>query len=89
MLRKLDVHVVCCDYRGYADSSPGMPNETGVVTDARAVYEWLVEAVNGDTSRIIVWGHSLGTGIGGHLVSLLSMSGQSPAGLVQIGRAHV
>ena len=59
-----------------------MPNETGVVRDARAVYEWCVGAVNGDTSRIIVWGHSLGTGIGGHLVSLLSMSGQSPAGLV-------
>ena len=37
VLRALDCHVVCCDYRGYADSTPAMPNETGVVTDARAV----------------------------------------------------
>ena len=53
-----------------------------MVQDAKAVYEWIVERISGDTSRIIVWGHSLGTGISGHLVSLLSMSGPAPAGLV-------
>ena len=77
-----DCHVVCCDYRGYADSSPALPNETGVVQDARAVYDWLVAACHGDTARIVVWGHSLGTGVAGHLVSLLSQEGNGPAGLV-------
>ena len=82
VLRSLDCHVVCCDYRGYADSSPALPNETGVVQDARAVYDWLVAACGGNTSRVIVWGHSLGTGVAGHLVSLLSLEGNSPSGLV-------
>ena len=36
----MDVHVVCCDYRGYADSSPGMPNETGVV-QVILISDWL------------------------------------------------
>ena len=31
VLRRLDCHLVCCDYRGYADSTPALPNETGVV----------------------------------------------------------
>ena len=38
----MDFHVVAFDYRGYADSSTHIaPTETGVVKDARAVYEWL------------------------------------------------
>lgn len=82
MLRQLDCHVICCDYRGYADSTPVIPDETGVVEDAKKVYEWIVNLCGGDTTRIIVWGHSLGTGISGHLVSLLCQEGNSPAGLV-------
>ena len=49
------MQVVCPDYRGYADSSAVPPSETGVVTDARAVYDWLVEQTGPD--RVIVWGH--------------------------------
>jgi len=82
VLRQLDCHVVCCDYRGYADSTPRMPNETGVVQDAKSVYYWLVSQLDGDTDRIIVWGHSLGSGVAGHLVSLLTQEGTGPAGLV-------
>ena len=41
VLRQLDCHVVCFDYRGYADSTMVLPNETGVVSDAKAVYNWL------------------------------------------------
>ena len=47
--------MVCPDYRGYADSSAVPPSETGVVTDARAVYDWLVEQTG--PARVIVWGH--------------------------------
>ena len=79
---ELDCHVVCCDYRGYADSTKALPNETGVVQDARAVFDWLLSVCDGDPGRIIVWGHSLGTGVAGHLVSLLALEGCPPAGLV-------
>ena len=36
---RLGCHVVCFDYRGYADSSPVMPTKCGVVTDGHRVYE--------------------------------------------------
>ena len=41
MLRaRLGCHVVCFDYRGYADSSQEvMPTKRGVVTDGHRVYE--------------------------------------------------
>jgi len=80
VLRAMDYHVVCCDYRGYADSTQVAPSETGVVTDARAVYDWVM-ARAGD-SKVIVWGHSLGTGVASHLVADLCLEGSSPCGLV-------
>ena len=44
----MDLHVVAFDYRGYADSSKHIaPTETGVVRDARAVYEWLASKAAG------------------------------------------
>jgi len=82
VLRNMDYHVICMDYRGYADSSQTLPNETGVVEDAKSVYEWVVARAGGDRDRVLVWGHSLGTGVAGHLVSLLSQEGISPTGLV-------
>ncbi|XP_066964160.1 lysophosphatidylserine lipase ABHD12-like isoform X3 [Macrobrachium rosenbergii] len=60
VLRKMDYHVVAFDYRGYADSTPIPPNETGVVHDAKVVYRYVKERIG--SSPFIVWGHSLGTG---------------------------
>jgi len=77
----LGYHVVSMDYRGYADSTQVSPNETGVVADARAVYQWLVNIV-GCSSRVLVWGHSLGTGVSSHLVADLCVEGARPCGLV-------
>ena len=48
VLRKMNFHVVAFDYRGYADSSKHIaPTETGVVRDARAVYDWLCSRAGG------------------------------------------
>lgn len=80
VLRSMDYHIICCDYRGYADSTQVAPNETGVVTDARAVYDWVL--ARSGNSKVIVWGHSLGTGVASHLVADLCLEGTSPCGLV-------
>nr|XP_020666954.1 protein ABHD12B [Pogona vitticeps] len=53
-------HVLAVDYRGYADST-GQPSEDGFTTDVLCVYKW-VKARSGN-STVILWGHSLGTGI--------------------------
>jgi len=80
VLRGMDLHVVAFDYRGYADSSKHIaPTETGVVRDARAVYEWLASKAAG---KVIVWGHSLGTAISSHLVADLCQEDQRPCALV-------
>jgi len=80
VLRGMDFHVVAFDYRGYADSSTHIaPTETGVVRDARAVYEWLTSRAAG---KVVVWGHSLGTAISSHLVADLCQEDQRPCALV-------
>ncbi|XP_026526633.1 protein ABHD12B isoform X1 [Notechis scutatus] len=53
-------HVFAVDYRGYADST-GNPSEKGFTRDILCLYNW-VKARSGN-STIILWGHSLGTGI--------------------------
>ncbi|KAF0297448.1 Monoacylglycerol lipase ABHD12 [Amphibalanus amphitrite] len=80
VLRKIGYHVVCFDYRSYADSSQVIPSETGVVSDSRFMYKWLRQRAG--RSPIIVWGHSLGTGVTSHMVADLCVEGDRPTALV-------
>ena len=41
VLQNLNYHIVCFDYRGYADSSPIVPSKTGVVEDTLKVYDYV------------------------------------------------
>ncbi|CAP28410.2 Protein CBG08612 [Caenorhabditis briggsae] len=79
LLSDRNYHVVCFDYRGYGDSE-GTPTEIGIVEDARSVYEWLKEKCG--KTNIIVWGHSMGTGVSCKLVQDLSIEQQPPCGLI-------
>ena len=67
---KMQVHVVTFDYRGFADSTYVWPTSEGVVTDATAVYRWILSQ-GVSPNRILVWGHSLGSGIAIRLLSSL------------------
>ncbi|GIY11383.1 lysophosphatidylserine lipase ABHD12 [Caerostris darwini] len=77
---KVDAHVLAFDYRGFGDSSNVSPTEDGVVEDTVKVFNWLLERVN--ASRIFVWGHSLGTGVGVAFLERLSKSLTKPAALI-------
>jgi len=82
LLRQMDYHVVTFDYRSYGDSTQqAAPNETNVVIDAKAVYDWVKSRIGANT-KLIVWGHSLGTAISTHLVADLCLQGNPPHGLV-------
>jgi abhydrolase domain-containing protein 12 len=62
---RLGANVLIIDYRGYGDSS-GTPSEAGLVTDAKAAFDWLVS--HGKKAEdILIVGHSLGTGVSGQL----------------------
>ncbi|KFB53914.1 hypothetical protein ZHAS_00022362 [Anopheles sinensis] len=80
MLRSLNYHVIAMDYRGYGDSANLSPTERGVVYDALAVYQYITSITR---NPVYLWGHSLGTGVSTHLLSLLTeMSLPGPRALV-------
>lgn len=52
--------VIALSYRGYAGSS-GSPSETGILADAAAMYAFAKTLY--EPGRMVLWGHSLGTGV--------------------------
>ncbi|WWD20788.1 hypothetical protein CI109_105265 [Kwoniella shandongensis] len=92
----LDCNVLAVDYRGFADSS-GTPSEAGLLSDARAAYDFVHGKIfsgksagaNPQSTReadqqIIVAGHSLGTGVVSALAGRLASEGRSPRAIVLI-----
>ena len=52
---------VLADYRGYG-GNPGSPSERGLLADARAVVDAVIDAEHVDASRLVYFGESLGSG---------------------------
>ncbi|XP_055691831.1 lysophosphatidylserine lipase ABHD12 isoform X2 [Lutzomyia longipalpis] len=75
VLQRMGYHVVALDYRGYGDSGRVSPTENGVVRDALAVYKYIRQLT---PNPIFLWGHSLGTGVSTHLLSVMQKQ-QIPA----------
>lgn len=59
-LTELGMSALCFDYRGFG-RSPGKASEAGMLEDAEAAYQSLRSAGVPD-NRILLWGHSLGSG---------------------------
>jgi len=56
------VNIMACDYRGYGNSDKVQINEEGILQDAEAAFEWLIDH-NGagvDPCKIVLFGRSLG-----------------------------
>ena len=60
--RDLGVNLFAYDYRGFGESD-GSPSEAGVYMDAAAAYRYLTDSLHVPASRIVLFGHSLGTGV--------------------------
>ena len=60
-LRSVGLNVLSFDYRGFG-LSPGVASETHMNEDAEAAYQELIRR-GIQPRRIILWGHSLGTGL--------------------------
>ncbi|XP_039278778.1 uncharacterized protein LOC111051735 [Nilaparvata lugens] len=80
LLQKNNYHIVAFDYRSYGDSSAVDPDETGVVSDAKAVYKWVRSLA--PNSNVFLWGHSLGTGVASHSIHDLEAEGNKITGLI-------
>jgi len=71
----LGVNVLAIDYRGYGRSDNRPPSETGTYTDARAAYDWLRTERHVPAERIILYGHSLGSGVATELALHVQAAG--------------
>ena len=60
--RIYNINPISYHHLGYADSSRVVPTKTGVITDAKIVYEY-VRDLAGESTPIIVHGHSLGAAV--------------------------
>ena len=56
------IHVLTFDYRGFGRSS-GTPTENGILLDALAVVDWAINVAGIPSSRIVIFGQSLGTAV--------------------------
>lgn len=56
------IHVLTFDYRGFG-KTPGTPTEEGLIQDATAVVDWALNVANIPSSRILIFGQSLGTAV--------------------------
>ncbi|XP_018012443.1 lysophosphatidylserine lipase ABHD12 isoform X2 [Hyalella azteca] len=76
ILADLGCHVIAFDYRSFADSSIAPLSETALVKDGMFVYDYILERV-GPGTAIILWGHSLGSGIAASVAAALCGRGSS------------
>lgn len=63
MLQRLQCNVFMLSYRGYG-ASDGYPSQLGITRDAQAALDHLMQRTDIDTSRIVVFGRSLGGAVG-------------------------
>ncbi|XP_024017190.1 protein bem46 [Morus notabilis] len=63
MVQRLQCNVFMLSYRGYG-ASDGYPSQHGITKDAQAALDHLSQRTDIDTSRIVVFGRSLGGAVG-------------------------
>ena len=69
------VGIVSYDYRSYGVSDDGPLDEEALYRDAQSVYDWMVRVKGIDPQHIIIYGHSLGSGVATHLAANVEAAG--------------
>lgn len=67
-MRDIGVNLLAFDYRGFGESE-GTPSEQGVYDDAEAAYRWLRDSLRVPAEQIVIFGHSLGSGVATELAT--------------------
>ena len=73
-LRALGLNLLAFDYRGYGESE-GSPSEEGLYRDALAAYTYLRDTRGVPASRIVLFGHSLGSAVAVDLANRVPAAG--------------
>jgi fermentation-respiration switch protein FrsA (DUF1100 family) len=73
-MRGLGLSVLAFDYRGYGEST-GQPEEQGLYDDAASSYAYLTTTGGVSPERVVIFGHSLGTGVATELATKVRAGG--------------
>ena len=73
-MRDLGLNLLAFDYRGFGEST-GAPEEQGLYDDASASYDYLVNTRHVSPRRLVIYGHSLGSGVAIELASRMPAAG--------------
>ena len=73
-IRDLGLNLLAFDYRGFGEST-GTPDEPGLYADANASYEYLTRTLGVPPERLVIFGHSLGSGVAIELASRVPAAG--------------
>ncbi len=73
-MRDLGINLLAFDYRGFGESD-GAPDERGLYDDATASYRHLTGSLGVPPERIVLFGHSLGSGVAIELASRVPAAG--------------
>ncbi len=73
-LRDLGLSLFAFDYRGYGESE-GAPSEAGLYRDSEAAYLYLRDSLGVPASRIVLFGHSLGSAVAVDLATRVPAAG--------------
>jgi len=73
-MRDLGVNLLAFDYRGFGESN-GAPDERGLYDDATASYQYLTRSLGVPPERLVLFGHSLGSGVAIELASRVPAGG--------------
>lgn len=80
IIHELGMNLLLFDYRGYGRSE-GRPSEQNTYADARAAWDYLVQARKIAPARIIVWGRSLGGAVAAWLAHVVGEK-ETPGALI-------
>lgn len=73
-MRDVGLNLLAFDYRGYGEST-GTPDERGLYDDATASYAYLTRTRGVPPERIVIFGHSLGSGVAIELAARVAAAG--------------
>jgi fermentation-respiration switch protein FrsA (DUF1100 family) len=73
-MRQQGMNVFQFDYRGFGESA-GSPTENGLYSDAEAAYHYLTDSLGVPPERLVIYGHSLGSGVATYLASKVRAAG--------------
>jgi pimeloyl-ACP methyl ester carboxylesterase len=73
-MRDLGINLLAFDYRGFGEST-GTPDERGTYDDAMASYEYVTGPLGARPEHIVIFGHSLGSGVAIELASRVPAAG--------------